>query len=66
MSVKLTTLDKVHKEVNSEIVLEDVIHTDDERMLYSIKNVLLKLKTIEEILIDNYIFADAFHCIDSS
>ena len=46
MSEKLTTLDKVHKEENSDGVLENVLHTYDEWVINVIENFLFKFKRI--------------------
>ena len=38
---QLSSLDVVHQEVNANIVLEDVVHLDDEWMSGALKDVLL-------------------------
>ena len=40
MSEELTTLDEVHKEENSDRVLENVLHTDYEWVINVVKNIL--------------------------
>lgn len=64
MTEELTSLNEVHQEVNSEVVLEHIIHAHDEWVLHVVKNVLFKLKTIKEVLVDNDIFSNSFHGID--
>ena len=66
MPEKFTSFDKVHDEVYSEIVLEDEVHAHNEWMLNVVEDILLKLETIEKVLVNHNILPNAFHCIDLS
>ena len=64
MTEQFSTFDKVHKEVDSKIVLEDIVHADYEWVLDIIKNVFLKLKAVEKVLVYYDIFSYCFHGIN--
>jgi len=51
MSVQLTAFNKLHEEVNAEIILINIVHTYNERMIDTIEDVFLKLQAIEEVLL---------------
>jgi len=61
VSEQLSTLDKFHDEVYSKLVLEHIVHADDERVLYCVENILFQLDVLILLIIDDYIFSDAFH-----
>lgn len=42
MAEKLSALNELHQEVNSVLVLEDVLHVDQEGVVNGVKNVLLE------------------------
>jgi len=42
MTEKLSALNELHQEVNSVLVLEDVLHVDQEGVVNGVKNVLFK------------------------
>jgi hypothetical protein len=41
MTIQLSSLDKVHQEINPEVVLEDIVHAHHERMLHIVQDILL-------------------------
>lgn len=51
MSVQLTTFDKLHEEVNAEIILIHVVHTNNEWMIDAIEDIFLKFQAIEKVLL---------------
>ena len=61
MTKELTALDKLHQEIDPELVLEYVLHVYEERMVDLSKNVFLKLNVFHLLVFQNDIFADAFH-----
>ncbi len=64
MPEEFTALDEIHDEVDAEFILKDVVHGHDERMLNVIEDFLFELKALEEVLVDYYVFTNAFHSID--
>lgn len=63
VSEQLTTLDKLHEEVNSELILEDELHVDQEGMLDRIQNIFFQLDVFHLLILQNYIFSNALHGI---
>ena len=61
MTKELTALDKLHQEIDPELVLEYVLHVYEERMVDLSKDVFLKLNVFHLFVFQNDIFADAFH-----
>ena len=61
MTKELTALDKLHQEIDPELVLEYVLHVYEERMVDLSKYVFLKLNVFHLLVFQNDIFADAFH-----
>lgn len=61
MSEQFTALDELHDEINAEVILEDVLHVNDERVINLKKDVLLKLNVFELLILYNYILSDALH-----
>jgi hypothetical protein len=41
MSEEFTTFNEFHDKVDAEIVLEHILHVYDERMVYSVEDILL-------------------------
>ena len=58
---KLSTLDELHDEVDAEGFLENVVHTNDEWMVYLVENKLFDLQWLNRLVLDNNIFADNLH-----
>ena len=54
----LSSLDEVHDEVQSDLVLEHVVHLDDEWMICLPQNVLLQLCTLQLLKLDDLVFSD--------
>ena len=65
MLKKLSTLDKLHYEVDAVSFLEDVVHPNNERVVDLVKDELLDLKRLERLMLNHNVFADAFHSIAS-
>ena len=63
MSEQLTSLDEVHQEVNSVVVLEHILHVDQEGMVNSVKNIFLKLDVLHLLVFDNNVLSDTLHCV---
>jgi hypothetical protein len=64
MTEKLSSLDEIHQEIDSEVILKDIVHGDDERVLNVIKNFFFKLEAVKEILFEDDVFSDGFHSIN--
>ena len=50
MSEQFSTFDKLHKEVYSKLVLKHILHVNQERVIYSVKNVFFKLNVIHLVI----------------
>lgn len=61
MLEELTTLDEVHYKVDSVGFLENVVHSDDERMVHLLKNHTLNFKAFYRLMFDDDVFSDALH-----
>ena len=66
MSEELTTFDEVHKEENSDRVLENVLHADDEWVINIVEDIFLKLKRIHLFIFQYDILSDTFHSVNFS
>jgi len=64
MSEELTTLDEVHHEINSEFVLENILHINQELVLNGVQNLLLQLDILNLLVLDNDIFTDTLHGVE--
>lgn len=51
VSKELTTLDKLHQEVNPVLVLEDVLHVDKEGVIDSVQNIFFKLDVVHLLIL---------------
>ena len=58
---ELTAFDEIHDEENSMLVLEDVIHADQKRVLFAEENLFLEKKVIDRVVFQGPIFSDTFH-----
>lgn len=61
---KLTTLNKVHNEIDPVGFLEDVIHTYDERVVDLEQDDALDFQAVEGLMSDNDVFPDALHSVE--
>lgn len=61
MSEKLATLDEFHDKVDSEIVLEDILHVHDEGMIHLEEDVFLQLYVLKLLILHYDVFSDTFH-----
>lgn len=60
---ELTTLNEIHDEENSVLVLEDVIHADQERVLFAEENLFLQKKVVYRVVFQGPIFSNTFHSV---
>ena len=58
---ELATLDELHQEVDAVLVLEDVLHVDQEWVVDLPQDVLLQLNVLHLLIFENDILADDFH-----
>ena len=65
MAEKLSTFDKLHQEIDTEFVLEDVLHVDQEGVVNLKEDVLLHGDVVQLIVLKYEVFADALHGIES-
>merc|ERR1712226_1700243 len=63
MSEKLTTFNEIHNEENSKLVLENIVHTNNEWVANCIENFLFKLQRINIFILKDDIFSDRFHSV---
>ena len=58
---ELATLDELHQEVDAVLVLEDVLHVDQEWVVDLPQDVLLQLNVLHLLIFENDILADDLH-----
>ena len=63
MLEQLATLDKLHDEVNTISLLENVVHANNERMVDLVEDQFFDLKRLNWLMLNNDIFSDTFHGI---
>ena len=63
VSKELTPLDKLHQEVNAELILKHELHIDEERMLYRKEDLLFQFDIVNLIVLYDDILADTLHRI---
>lgn len=64
MLEELTALNKLHDEVNAEVVLEDILHAHEEGVIVRVENVLLQVDVLDLLVFKHQVLADALHCIE--
>jgi len=58
---ELTTLNEIHHEEYSVLVLENVVHADQERVLFAEENLFLQKKIVYRVVFQSPIFSNTFH-----
>ncbi len=61
VSKKFTTLHEVHEEVNPELVLEDILHINQERVINRVEDIFFQLNIIHLLVLDDDVLSDALH-----
>ena len=61
VSKELATLDENHQEIDSKIVLEHILHIDQEGMVDLIENIFFEIYVLHLIVLQNKILADTLH-----
>lgn len=61
MAEQFSTFDEVHQEIDSKIILENVVHADNEWMLDIVEDVFLKLQAVKKVLVNDNILSYSFH-----
>lgn len=61
---KLTSLDKLHQEVDTKLVLEDVLHINEEWVVDLAQNVLLELDVFHLLVLQDYVLPDTLHGVE--
>lgn len=64
MSEQLSSFNEIHQEKDSELILENVVHRHNKRMLNVVQNFFFKFERSEWIIFENHVFSDAFHCVN--
>ncbi len=64
MAEKLAALDKLHEEVDPILVLEDILHINQERVVNLAQNIFLKLDVFHLLILQDNVFTDAFHGVE--
>ena len=65
MAEKLPALHKLHQEIDTELGLEDVLHVDQERVIYLKQYILLHFDISVVVELDYEIFADGLHRVEN-
>ena len=63
VSKELATLDENHQEIDSKIVLEHILHIDQEGMVDLIENIFFEIYVLHLIVLQDKILADTLHRI---
>jgi len=63
MSEELTSLNEMHQEVDSAVVLEHKLHIDEEGVVDSIQNIFLKLDIVHLLIFQNDVLTDTLHSV---
>ena len=58
---EFSALDKLHEEVDTVLILEDILHVDQEGVVDGAQDIFLKLNVFHLFILENDIFADALH-----
>lgn len=58
---ELTALDELHQEVDTVLILEDVLHVDQEWVIDLAQDVFLQLDVLHLLILENDILANDFH-----
>jgi len=61
LDLRINLLDEFHDKVDSEVILEHILHVDYKWMIYCVQYVFFKLDVFELLIIYHYIFSDALH-----
>lgn len=63
MSEEFTTLDKMHHKIDSELILEHIVHANEELVFDCVQDLFLKLNVFKLLILKNNIFTDTLHSI---
>lgn len=63
VSEQFPTLDELHEEVNSELILEDVLHVYEEGVVNGIQDVFFQLDVFHLLVLNDDVLADALHSV---
>ena len=61
---ELTTLDEFHQEIDTELVLEDVLHVNQKWMVDGAQDIFFKLDVLHLLILQDDVLADALHCVE--
>lgn len=65
MAEKLPALDKLHQEIDTELVLEYVLHVHQEGVVHLQEDVLLHGDVAQLVVLYDEVLADALHGVES-
>ena len=63
MSEKLASLEELHEEVNSELILEDILHVYEEGVVDSVQDIFFELDIFHLLVLNYDVLADALHSV---
>lgn len=63
MSEQLSSFDEVHQEVDSEVVLENVFHVNQEGVVNCVQDIFLELDVFHLLVFDDNIFSNTLHSV---
>ena len=64
-SEEFSSLHKIHEEINSEVVLKNVLHLNDEGVVGGAQNVPFELGAFKLLIVDDFVLSNSLHCIHS-
>ena len=64
MPEKLTTFDKLHDEENSVFVLENIVHSNNKRMINFVQDFFFEVKGLKGVVVKHSILSNTLHCVN--
>ena len=64
MAEEFTTFDEFHQKVDTELILEDVFHINQEWMVYTVEDVLLHSDVVQLVVFNDQILSNTLHGIE--
>lgn len=63
--IKFTPLHEGHNEIETELGLEQVVHSNKERMITRKQDIFLQLGIIDLVILEQHILSDGFNSIEN-
>jgi hypothetical protein len=63
VSEQFPALDELHEEVNSELILEDVLHVYEEGVVNGVQDIFFQLDIFHLLVLNDNVLADTLHSV---